>query len=163
MADAQRLDPFRAFKFRVIVPGFPGTLAFQKVSGLKISVAATEYREGTDTNTVRKLPGLATYPNIVLSRGLTDNVSLVRWMREIVDLGNEAQLPDDGEFRREVEIQVLSRRGELVRSYLASSAWAMDLELDELDAQSNNVLIEKLELAHEGLSINENGDIGAQA
>lgn len=153
MADAKRLDPFRGYQFRVTVAGFAGQLAFKKVSGLSIAVNVKEYREGTDPATMRKLPGLAVFDNIVLERGVSDNIDLINWMQEIVSLSQEDQLPLDDEFRREVTIEVLSRRNEIVRQYLATASWPASLKLADLDAESDDVLIESLELAHEGLFI----------
>jgi phage tail-like protein len=152
MADAVRNDPFLGYNFRVTL-GASAQLGFRKVSGLKIGVDVAEYREGTDAagNTVRKLPGLATYDNITLERGVTDNEDLVAWMKEVVDLGTESSLTRG--FRREVKIEVLSRNQELLRTYTATAAWPVGLELSDLDATSSDVLIQTLELAHEGLSV----------
>lgn len=153
MADGKRLDPFRGFNFTVVVAGFPSTLAFQKISGLNIGVEKTEYREGADNNTVRKLPGLAVFDDIVMERGVSDSVHVVNWMKEIVDLNNEDALPGDDEFRREVTIQVRNRNKQIVRTYVVTAAWPSKLELADLDGSSSDVLIETLTLCHEGVKV----------
>ena len=38
-----------------------------------------DYREGGPENRMRKLPGLRTFPNIVLKRGLTQDAELWNW------------------------------------------------------------------------------------
>ena len=149
-------DPFRGFNFRVNSLKF-GTIAFQKVSGLNIGVEVAEYREGTDINTIRKLPGLATFENVTFERGVGDAQTLVQWMKQIVDLGNEPQLPSDVDIRSVVTVQLLSHRQQLVRQYTLRECWPVALNLGDMDASSSDVIIESLALCHEGLSIDFNG------
>ena len=154
MADGKRLDPHRGYNFRLTVNGkISGEIAFKKVSGLEIEVDVTEYREGTDTATVRKIPGLAKYPNIVCERGITDNAELIQWMQEVVDLTREGQLPPDDDFRGEIVVELLSRNRETIREWNATSGFPCKITVGEFDATSSDVVIEALEIAHEGLSL----------
>src|SRR5438309_1661226 len=72
MATAQRVDPFKNFKFLVeidkIVQG-----GFLECSGFGSAVEVIEYREGGEASTVRKLPGKVSYPDINLKWGVTDS------------------------------------------------------------------------------------------
>lgn len=78
MARARR-DPFPGFQFVVEIDGV-ASAAFEEVSGLDGAVDVVEYREGADVSaTTRKIPGLAKYANVVLSRGLTDSRDLYDW------------------------------------------------------------------------------------
>src|SRR5260370_6931477 len=82
---AARNDPFAAFNFLVEIQNI-AKAAFSEVSGLDVEVAAIDYREGGDNRlTVRKLPGLAKYSNIVLKRGFTADLSLWKWIKSVLD------------------------------------------------------------------------------
>jgi len=154
MADGQRLDPYRAYNFRVLVGSkVSAEIAFSKVTGLEAEVDQTEYREGTDTATLRKLPGLVKYPNIVLERGITDSPELVQWFQEIVKLTEEAALPRDDAFRTDMTIQLLNRNLEIVREWVATAAWPCKMSVGDFDAGSSDVVIEQMEICHEGLSL----------
>ena len=61
----QRVDPYKGFRFRVEIDGIQQA-GFQECTGLGSHVDVSEYREGGDPNTVRKLPAKITYPDIVL-------------------------------------------------------------------------------------------------
>ena len=76
MATATRIDPFRTFNFRIEIDGLT-VGAFRECSGLTADGNSVEYREGTDVaRTVRKMPGLLSYGNIMMGRGYTPNREL---------------------------------------------------------------------------------------
>jgi phage tail-like protein len=72
---AQRIDPYKNFWFRVEIDGIQQA-AFSEFSGLGSQVEVVEYREGSDPNAVRKLPGRVIYPDIVLRWGVADSREL---------------------------------------------------------------------------------------
>jgi len=152
MAIARASDPLRGFKFQVVSTKL-GNLGFQKVSGLAIGNDMVEYREGTDVNTVRKLPGLATFDNVTFERGIGSASAVRDWMKEIVDIGNEINLPADDEFRDQITIILTDHRGNGIHTYQLREAWPVNLGIGDMDAESSDVIIETLEICHEGLSI----------
>jgi phage tail-like protein len=58
---------------------------FQEVSGLDVSTDPVDYREGTDSNHLRKLSGLNKYSPITLKRGITDSDELWKWRQTVID------------------------------------------------------------------------------
>ena len=81
MGTAIRVDPYRAFNFRLEIDGLTAG-SFSECSGLTAEGDAVDYREGTDVPlTVRKLVGLRKFTNIVLKRGYTQNGEL--WTCEL--------------------------------------------------------------------------------
>jgi phage tail-like protein len=145
------IDPLRNFKFTVDIAGFPGSaLGFSKVSGLSSEVEVIEYREGGDTTTNRKFPGQVSFGNVTLERGVTTDSDLVDWLNSIFDpsLG-----PDQaGDIERfDVTITVKSKQGTIQRQFKLLEAFPASREITDLDAGSNEILIESLELAHQGL------------
>src|SRR5579862_7770495 len=75
---AGRVDPFKNSRFLVEIDGIVQA-GFSDCSGLGSHVEPVEYREGGDPNTVRKLPGKVTYPDITLKWGITNSRELYDW------------------------------------------------------------------------------------
>jgi phage tail-like protein len=143
MPVAQRDDPYKAFTFLVEIDGI-ARAAFSEVSGLESETAVIEYRLGGELNTVRKLAGLTKYSNIVLRRGVTKDDELWNWRQAVVD-GNVE--------RRNGSITLLDdARNEVVR-WNFRNGWPCKWEGPALNAKSNEVAIETLEIAHEGLEL----------
>ena len=84
MATADRADPYSAFNFRVDIDGIT-VAGFSECSGLTTETDHIEYRIGTEDITVRKLPGLRKYPNIVLKRGYTTAAELWEWRKKVIN------------------------------------------------------------------------------
>ena len=83
MAAGDRTDPYRSYNFLVEIDGITRA-GFRDCSGLGSGSAPIEYREGNDKQlTTRKLPGLVSYPNITLSRGVTDDPALWQWREQV--------------------------------------------------------------------------------
>ena len=139
---AARNDPFAAFNFLVEIVGI-AKASFSEVSGLAVEVTPIEYREGGENSlTVRKLPGLAKYPNIVLKRGFTADLSLWKWIKSVLD-GNVQ--------RAAVTITLLNDQRQPVVKWNVREAWPCKYEGPDLNAKANEVAIETLEICHEGL------------
>src|SRR5687768_2812641 len=83
MANAKRVDPYRAFRFLVEIEGMVQA-GFSECTGFGSDVEVVEYREGGDVSTVRKLPGKVSYPDITLKWGLTDSRELYDWHLDAV-------------------------------------------------------------------------------
>ena len=139
---AARNDPFAAFNFLVDIQGVTKA-GFSEVSGLAAEVTPIEYREGGENSlTVRKLPGLVKYPNIVLKRGYTTDLSLWNWFKTVLD---------GKALRTVVSITLLDDQRRPVARWVAREAWPCKYEGPDLNAKGNGVAIETLEICHEGL------------
>ena len=139
-----RRDPFKNYSFLVEIDGIASS-AFKSVSGLAAEAEVIEYREGSDpVSSSRKLPGRVRYPNVRLSRGLTTSRDLWDWWQTVVDGTVE---------RRNVAITLLDDSRTPVLRWLLREAWVAKFEGPEFDASKNEVAIETIELAHEGLEL----------
>ena len=137
-----RRDPFKNFSFLVEIDGVAAA-AFTSVSGLAAEVEVIEYRELGGPRSI-KLPGRFRYPNVTLRRGLTTSRDLWNWWQTVRDGTIQ---------RRTVLIVLLDDSGQPVLRWSLREAWPVKWELSELDASKNEVAIETLELAHEGLEL----------
>lgn len=142
MATGQRVDPFFSYNFLVELDGVVRA-SFQEASGLETTIDPIEYREGGQNTTVRKLPGVTKYSNIVLKRGLTTDSDLYDWHRQAV-LGSV-------DFRRNGSIIVLDRQGSEVARWNFVDAWPTKYHVSDFKSTGNEVAIETLELVHEGI------------
>ena len=139
-----RRDPFKNYSFLVEIDGIASS-AFKSVSGLAAEAEVIEYREGSDPVTSsRKLPGRVEYPNVVLKRGLTTSRDLWDWWRTVVDGTID---------RRGVAITLLDDARTPVLRWLLLNAFPVKIQASDLEAEGNEVVIETIELAHEGLEL----------
>jgi phage tail-like protein len=140
----QRDNPYVNFNFVVDI-GAGEDLGFSEVDLPAGELDVIAYREGGDkSSTARKLPGLATYANVTLKRGVTGRLELFEWWREVRD-GNVD--------RRNVTITLLDEQRSPVQRWLLRNAWPAKLDFGPLNALGNDVVIETLELAHEGFEV----------
>jgi phage tail-like protein len=144
MASPARIDPFTIGKFLVSIDGIAAG-SFSEVSGLDVSVDVIDYREGNSKGPFdQKLPGLNHVSNVVLKRGLTSDVSLWTWINTVVS-GNIQ--------RRAVQITLLDQADNPVLVWRIRNAWPCKWSGPILNANSSEVAIETLEIAHEGLDL----------
>lgn len=142
MARSQRDDPYAAFNFRVEIDGV-ALAAFSEVSGLESETEVIEYRTGTESNAVRKLPGLTKHANIVLRRGVTQDAELWHWRMTV----------EDGQVdRRNGSIVLLDDDRSEVLRWNFLEGWISKWVGPTLNATGNEVAIETIEIAHEGLT-----------
>lgn len=140
MPTGTRVDPYRNFNFLVEIDGI-SQARFAECTGFGASNEPIEYREGGENRTVRKLPGMTKYPNIVLKWGLTDSDELYKWWKNIVN--GKAD-------RRNGSIILLDMEGNEKVRWNFINAWPTKWDGPDFNAKGNEVAIETLELANEG-------------
>ncbi len=102
-------------------------IGFQSVSGLEISVKVIQYIEGSSKeNTPHKIPGLKSYANITLSRGVTkaDNEFFEWW--------NSINLHTVE--KRDITISLLNENHEPQVSWKVKEAFPVKVKWDNLEA-----------------------------
>jgi phage tail-like protein len=140
-ATGVRDDPYAAFNFLVEIDGVT-VAGFSECSGLSTESDVIEYRCGNEPATMRKLPGILKYTKIVLKRGYTTDQSLWTWRKTTLD----------GQTQRVSGSIVLLDEGrqEALR-WNFSQGWACKWDGPAFNAKTNDVAIELIEIAHEGL------------
>lgn len=137
-----RVDPARNFNFLVEIDGI-AQAKFSECSGLDSTIESSDYREGGDNTTVRKLPGKTTYSDISLKWGTTDSTELWDWHHRAIQ-GNVERKTGS------IVLYDLANAQEVARWNFVD-AWPMKWEGPSLNATGNEVAIETLTLAHEGV------------
>jgi phage tail-like protein len=136
--------PLPTFHFTVTWGGT--RVGFSEVTGLTQENQAIEYRDGSfpEYSSI-KMPGLRKFSNITLKRGVikADN-EFFKWLSTIKLNTVE---------RRDLVISLLNEKHEPVMTWKVQNAFPVKLEGPQLKALGNEVAIESIELAHEGLEI----------
>jgi len=136
--------PLPVFHFSV---EWGGTrIGFSEVSGLTQENQAIEYRDGSfpEYSSI-KMPGLRKFSNITLKRGIvkSDN-EFFKWLATVKL--NQVE-------RRDIIISLLNENHEPVMTWKAHNAFPVKVEGPSLKATGNEVAIESIEIAHEGLAL----------
>ena len=133
-------------KFHFLVQWGGERIGFTEVTGLDIQVEAIEYREGSSPEYSKiKMPGMLKYSNITLKRGsMNGDSDFYKWIN--TTSLNTAE-------RRDIIISLLNETHEPVMTWKAKNAFAIKVQASDLKSDGNEVAIETLELAHEGLNI----------
>ena len=150
-ANPERFDPYKNFKFRVLMDG-RYVAGLSKVGALKRTTNLVEHREGGDPSTTRKSPGRTEYEAITLERGVTHDEEFEKWANKVwnfgAGLGAEVSLAD---FRKDLVLEVYNEAGQAVKAYKVYRCWVSEYQaLSELDANGEAVLIESIKLENEG-------------
>jgi phage tail-like protein len=139
-----RQDPLTSFNFIIDIQGIRA--GFSEVGGLSGETNIVEYREGSDPHMApRKLPGQAKYANISLKRGYTVNgKDLWEWRKSVIE-GRTQRLSGT------ITLMDESRKPTLVWRFF--EAWPSKWAGPAMNAKNNDVAIEELELAVEGVEL----------
>jgi phage tail-like protein len=144
MATGERVDPYRSYNFRLEIDR-TDIAGFRECSGLTFNTDPVEYREGTDQPLhVRKLTGLRKFANIILKRGFTDNKLLWEWYKNVLN---------GVEDRRNGSVILQDEEHTAVLRWNFDNAWICKWEGPMLNATSNDVAIESLELCVERVEL----------
>ncbi|HQF16594.1 MAG TPA: phage tail protein [Methanotrichaceae archaeon] len=149
--NAERFDPYKNFKFRVMWDG-RYVAGVSKVGALKRSTEVVEHREGGDPSSSRKSPGRTKYEAITLERGVTHDIEFERWANKVwnfgAGLGAEVSLKD---FRKDIIIELYNESGQLAMAYKVYRCWVSEYQaIPDLDANANAVAIQSIKLENEG-------------
>lgn len=136
-------SPIRGFRFTANFEGL-GTTSFKSVEGFSSEVEAVDYREGGfGYLTKRKLPGLVSYNAITLQKGLYSNPILYNFFNDYLEGSNFTPV--------NAVITVFNNAGEPTASWSVINAWPSKYESSGLSAEDSAILVETLELQHEGI------------
>jgi phage tail-like protein len=136
--------PLPKFHFQV---QWGGTrIGVTELSGLDVETEGIEYRDGASPEYSKmKIPGMQKFGNVTMKRGVfaSDN--------DYFDWWNTVSL--NTIERRDVTVSLLNEAHEPVVVWKIKNAWPAKIGSTDLKADGNEIAIESIELAHDGLSI----------
>jgi phage tail-like protein len=144
MAGRDHDGDFQGSFFSLIVDGL--TLGyFTKCSGISIEFDVINFKEGDGTKVIaRKRAGKPSYSEIQMSRGFTQNDTLYKWFKSVVDA-------KDATPYKTGSIVVHDRQAKPVAKFNLLACWPSNLKVSDLTAGSDEVMIEDVTMQHEGL------------
>ena len=121
-------------------------MSFQEVSGLDIEAQPIEYRHGDSPEfSTIKMPGIKKSGNVTMKKGVfkSDN-KFWDWFNQI-KMNTIKRVP--------VTISLLDEAGAPTMVWTLANAWPTKITGTDLKADGNEVAIETIEVAHEGITI----------
>lgn len=135
-----RQDPLRGFRYLVEIDGIVSG-AFLRVKGLSREARHESYREGGVNEYEHKLLTQVTYPVVIFERGLA-----------LDDLWKWALAAADGDVtRRTIRVRLHDEADNRRWAWQIEHALPVKWTSSDLDANSSQVVMETLEVAHHGL------------
>jgi phage tail-like protein len=138
-----RNDPYRNSNFLVEIDNVT-VAGFSECTGLTSEVEVIEYRNGSEDQVLRKLPGLIRFGPVTLKRGLTASRELYQWHQKVLQGKTE---------RQSLSIVLLDDARQPVARWNVREAWPQKYEGPRLNARSSEVAIETLVICCEGITL----------
>ena len=166
----ERKNPYSAFNFAVIADGPLSGIGvttnkvlggFMEVTGLDGENSPIEYREGTDQSStkagafMRKMPGLERYPNVVVKRGITGDLTLWKWRQLVRDKAHTiaaSKVPLE-QIAIPLRIELRDENHTPVLFWKLENAWLYKLSGPSLNAKGNEFAVETAEFCCERILI----------
>jgi len=117
---------------------------FTECSGLQGEVDVLSYEEGGCNNYIHKLPGRAKFSNITLKKGVSFDDELWLWFQGVV----EGVI-----VRKNISVLLMDSDGSTVKRWNLFNAYPVKYVSPPMATSKNEVIIETIELAHEGMTL----------
>jgi phage tail-like protein len=138
MAGTQQ-DALTAARFSITIDGSE-IATFSELQGITTSVEVVDFIESSDKQIVmKKLPGRANPPTVILKRGKNNSMELWTWHESVLQ-GNMAAA------RRSCSLVMYNVDGKPVARYHLEDAWPAKIEIGALKAGASEVLMESVTL-----------------
>jgi phage tail-like protein len=158
-AVATRNDPLLNHNFTIslldstsaLAPAAPPALAgildaaaggFSECAGLEMTIQPEEYKEGGNNGAALKFTSRVAWTNITLKRGITASTELWDWHFSFVEGRGK---------RRDGVIVLLDAARTPAQAWFFRRGLPVKYSGPSLNATQNNVAIESIEIAHEGI------------
>jgi phage tail-like protein len=152
-ANAHRYDPYRTFKFQVVIAG--RTVAgLSKMGALKRTTESVKWRSGGDPSYQRNMPGGSSFEAVALEQGLSHDPIFEEWANAVNNVADGDAGMSLVNYRRDVVINVLNLQGTPALTYHLRRAWVSEFQaLPDFDANNmNTVGIQSITIQHEGFT-----------
>jgi len=152
-------DPVGNFRF-ILELGFLPVAGFSECTGLQLETKVYEYKEGGRNSSSLKFPDTGSVGNITLKRGLSIGPSayvLFIWHQDVMsgtfNNPNKRKADPDDDIDKKCAIILMDEFGLPVKRWTLFRAFPVKWVGPELKATANEVAIESLELACEGIEL----------
>ncbi|PNV62570.1 phage tail protein [Clostridium sp. chh4-2] len=134
--------PLKKFRFKLEIDGL-GTGGFYEVSSFDTFQPIEYSAGGREAAPHLKMAGRVKYGNIILKYGMIEGRGFYDWI--VKGLTGEAE-------RKDVAVSLLDENQAEAASWKVINAWPIKYTVPDFNASSNEIAVEILELAHEGIN-----------
>ncbi len=155
MARPGSRDPLDKFRWSISIDGFT-RLGFSSCDVPGYTISPKTYPEGGQHMAPKQIVDSISYKPVTLQRGVTADMSFDGWAAASLELARGVK---DGkspvEYRKEVKISHLNRKGEVVKVYTLINAFVTEYEpASSFASDGDDVLsMEKLVLTYESFTV----------
>jgi phage tail-like protein len=147
--NVHRRDPYKNFRFAVIVDGQP-VAGLSKMSALKKMTETVEWREAGDPGLTRKMPGRVKYEPVTMEAGITYDTTFEDWANTVNNIQGDAA-NSLANYRKDINVEMHNMQGVTVLRWTLYRCWVSEYQATpDLDANANAVAISHLKLEYEG-------------
>jgi phage tail-like protein len=145
MANGSRFDPLVSYHFHVEIDGITKA-QFKECGGLDSTSDVIEYKEANKdgVTVIHKIPGALRWSDIILKRGITDVMELWDW-RKLIEQGKV------DEARKNGSIVLYNQSNQEIARWNFVDGWPSKVSGPRFSTDTNEIAIEELTIAHEGL------------
>lgn len=136
------------------VGGRPAQSGFSECTGLEVSMAVEDYREGGRNDTILHFPGRVSWAPLRLRRGVVADNSLLAWLGTFAEGRGK---------RRDGVVTLLDDQGRPVRTWRFQRGLPTKWSGPTFDAAKSAVALEELEIQHEGIRLEGGGAVSQVA
>ena len=140
-ARTMEADPLMGFMFKVKIDGKDCVIGFQKIAGLSKEIAVIDYFENM-YQFAHKLPGRESVGEVTFEKGMFADKVFSGYYENLFSSHN----------RYNIDVIICDRFGNEKKIYSFNDCWFSKYEVSDLDASSDDVLIETLTMQSEGMT-----------
>ncbi|MCG2590564.1 phage tail protein [Rhodohalobacter sulfatireducens] len=127
-----------------------GEVPFQEVSGMEIESQTIEYHAENDKRfSTVKMPGMVKSGNLIMKKGMfKDDTAFWEWYKKI-KMNTIA--------RTTITINLLDESASPLMTWVLANAWPTKITVTDMKTDANEVLVDTIEIVHEGITQNHIG------
>jgi phage tail-like protein len=138
-------EPRPASYFRLTLGGKEAVGVFKEASGFDSESEVIQHKstDATGRPFLRTVPAGLKWSNITLKRGVDESLDIWKWRDTVIKEGVDKARVDG-------KIELLDISGSPIATYQFKQGWPVKYVAATLDAATNNVAMEELQICHEG-------------
>jgi phage tail-like protein len=138
-------EPRPASFFRLTLGGHESVGVFKEASGFDSETEVIEHKSVDENGRpfIRKVAGNPKWSNITLKRGVDEALDIWKWRDTVIKEGADKARVDG-------KIELLDISGSPIATYQFKQGWPIKYVAATLDASTNNVALEEVQICHEG-------------
>ncbi|MEM9836875.1 MAG: phage tail protein [Bacteroidota bacterium] len=130
-------------------PGTPADSSFQEVSGISMKLETETIKEGGENRFVHKVPGRASYDDLVLKRGLVVRSSpLFTWCMNTITGGLNKKITP-----KTIKVSLLDANAknnhDPLMTWVFENAYPIKWEVSSLDATKSEIVVESISFTYQ--------------